>query len=800
MTLKSYLTELYGGRIYHLTTVLKNVKCKLARLTNHTTFLIRCRDNQIVPNGMRLRRVFSSVHASKILRKAEETLIRDQIVSLRQRKAAEIKTKERLLLSLRNTMSGEDFRTVQEVTDKAENNVFHSTKATQRKKFDALVATKKRSARSGRSITVTAVDNRSGRDLTEDELNVLKKGLGFAPAPEIIPEKEIICAVEASLSKVTDDKANIIRSQVSNVLTKAKKQPVKDNLTVRERKALGNLKKRSDIKILPADKGNVTVVLSTEEYKRKVAELLNDPAYVKIQRDPTAVKERKMKQVIEDIRRSGDMSDELAKKLKPNHSTAPRLYGLPKVHKEGTPLRPITCMIGSPAYEAAAYLTNVISPVLGKSVYTVSNSSSFVDEIKRLNLNEFEEMVSFDVVSLFTKVPVQEAVDVICKKLSEDDTLFERSELGVDTIRKLMMACLECRYFLCHSEFYEQKEGAPMGLSLSVVLANAYMEHLEESVLNTCALKPTIWRRYVDDTFILWPHGEDALQEFHRQLNDFCPDVQFTLEREKENQMSFLDVLLCREDGRLKTSVYRKATTSNVYLNFASNHPPGTKAGIIKCLETRARLICSDPSKLKEEKDMIREVFAANGYPEEFIKKAMRPKRNVQSQEPQEEASGRQVYAAIPYVPGVSEKISKILKQGDIRVAHKSKRLRNQLVRVKDPIEPGKRKGAVYQITCSCGSSYVGESGRPKNVRMKEHIADMKFARTDKSATAKHFETCGGNMNPLDGKVLALECHWKKRKIREAIEIRELRPSINLDIGTVTLSPIWDVVLKRNGV
>ena len=550
--------------------------------------------------------------------------------------------------------------------------------------------------------------------------------------------------------------------------------------------------------MLPADKGNTTVVLAAEDYRQKIEQLLGDAAYVKVQKDPTAVREKQMRKAIDEVHRSGNISEARAKKLKPSHSTAPRLYGLPKIHKEGTPLRPITCMIGSPAYETAAYLTKIISPVLGKSEYTVPNSSSFAEEVKRLKLSGSEEMVSFDVVSLFTKVPVQEAVEVICTKLSDDDTLFERSEMGVDALRKLMLACLECRYFLCQGEFYEQREGAPMGLSLSVVLANAYMEHLEESVLRSSTMKPIIWRRYVDDTFILWPHGEDALHEFHQLLNSFSPSIQFTLEREQEHKLPFLDVMLCRDNGRLKTSVYRKATTSNVYLKYDSNHAPGTKAGVIRCLETRARLLCSDASSLKEERAKIRDIFAANGYPESYVKKAMKPKERARVEAQQEDAGrDRDVYAAFPYVPGVSEKIAKILGKKGIRVAHTSKRLRSSLVRAKDPIDKEKKKGTIYQIRCSCGASYVGESGRPKHVRMKEHVADIKFARSDKSATASHFETCTGNMDPMTSKTLALEGHWKRRKVREAIEISQVRPSINRDDGNIKLSPIWDIVLKN---
>ena len=94
-------------------------------------------------------------------------------------------------------------------------------------------------------------------------------------------------------------------------------------------------------------------------------------------------------------------------------------------------MRPITSMIDSPADKTAAYLTRIISPVLGRSEYSLSNSASFVEQIKTIQLSEDDMLVSFDVTSLFTRVPTEEAVDVICAKLQDDDTLAERCELSV---------------------------------------------------------------------------------------------------------------------------------------------------------------------------------------------------------------------------------------------------------------------------------------------------------------------------------------------------------------------------------
>ena len=159
-----------------------------------------------------------------------------------------------------------------------------------------------------------------------------------------------------------------------------------------------------------------------------------------------------LRKEIESLKNRGDISEELAKKIRPSHTAASRFYCLPKTHKPGTPMRPITSMVDSPAYETAAYLTKVIGPVLGQSEHTVPNSSAFVNQLKDIAMSDSDIMVSFDVISLFTKVPVAEAVDVVCQKLSDDDTLADRTKLSVDSIRKLMLACLWNVDILCSKE------------------------------------------------------------------------------------------------------------------------------------------------------------------------------------------------------------------------------------------------------------------------------------------------------------------------------------------------------------
>ena len=68
-----------------------------------------------------------------------------------------------------------------------------------------------------------------------------------------------------------------------------------------------------------------------------------------------------------------------------------------------------------------------------------------------------------------------------------------------------------------------------------------------------------MWVRYMDDMFVLWPHGEDKLETFHYHLNSQHPSIQFTMEKESEGKISFLDVHIQKEEGKL-SMVYRKNT------------------------------------------------------------------------------------------------------------------------------------------------------------------------------------------------------------------------------------------------
>ena len=191
------------------------------------------------------------------------------------------------------------------------------------------------------------------------------------------------------------------------------------------------------------------------------------------------------------------------KKLYPTGAGSPKFYGLPKIHKTGTPLRPIVSSIGGVTYSTSKELSRILSPLVGKSPHHIQNNHEFIQHLKGITLGPDDVMVSYDVKALFTSVPVQPALEVIKKLLDEDQDLHRRTTMSTKHIMDLLEFCLRSTYFIHKGKFFEQVEGAAMGSPISPIVANLFMENFERKALQSSPNPPLLWKRFVDDTFVI---------------------------------------------------------------------------------------------------------------------------------------------------------------------------------------------------------------------------------------------------------------------------------------------------------
>ena len=402
-------------------------------------------------------------------------------------------------------------------------------------------------------------------------------------------------------------------------------------------------------------------------------------------------------------------------------------------------------------------------------------------------------MVSFDVVSLFTKVPTDLAIRVACQRLAEDPSLPERSALSPDEVVSLLKFCLDATYLAYRGEVYQQVNGTAMGSPVSVTVANLVMEDVEQRALNTCASPPAFWKRYVDDTFPVLPRGQ--IQQFHDHLNSIEPTIKFTIEMEQEGSLPFLDTRVTRNgDGSLTTTVFRKKTHSDRYLDFDSHHPLAHKVAVARTLLTRADRICGSAPDRDVEKRRITEALNSNGYPTALVKKNWHP---TPHSTPPPELDTPKAVVVIPYVKHLSESIRRILSPLKIRTCFRPHRtLRQALVNLKDRVPFQQKAGVIYRIPCSgCPRVYVGQTGRTLAQRLKEHKRALVSGHLAQSAVAEHAAQELHDIDWEGATVMDIQQQYHQRCLLELWHIRSELNTMNRDEGN--LPPVYDLLVRQ---
>ena len=165
-------------------------------------------------------------------------------------------------------------------------------------------------------------------------------------------------------------------------------------------------------------------------------------------------------------------------RIRPTGSQRPRMYGLPKIHKQDVPLRPILSMIGSAQHQLAQWLTSVIDPVLSLySTHCISDSFTFADKVKTFNFPPSVFLCSYDVCSLFTNVPLAETIEICADALYNGELTpppFPRT-----VFVELMQAATSSVEVSFNNIVHRQIDGVAMGSPLGPSLANIFVGYYQ---------------------------------------------------------------------------------------------------------------------------------------------------------------------------------------------------------------------------------------------------------------------------------------------------------------------------------
>ena len=398
-------------------------------------------------------------------------------------------------------------------------------------------------------------------------------------------------------------------------------------------------------------------------------------------------------------------------------------------------------------------------------------------------------MISFDVKSLFTNVPLDETIETILQKVYVEKKI--KTSILKPILKELLLLCTKHLHFRFNGETYTQIDGVAMESPLGPLLANIFMISLEEKVLPKVSNYLCYWKRYVDDTYAyVVPEKIDFIL---KELNSYHPNIKFTYELEENNKITFLDVLINRISfNEIETSVYRKESNTDIYINWYSHAPSQWKIGTLRNLITRAKNISSTEDLLNLEIEHLKTVFCnINDFPKNVVNNIIQQElsKSLKQQDviTDTQENCKNLKLILPYAgkqgTQLTSKMKKQLKKvlpDNVKtmVTYQSKKLASKFP-VKDKIDFQHQNNVVYYGKCpnpNCKDDYIGETDR----RVIERVIDHN-KRDKKSHMLKHsrvkLHTHGWEHDfKLLGNIYQSNI---KRKISESLFIRQLKSSPN---------------------
>ena len=573
-------------------------------------FVTKCRDCDIIPKFLMFRVPTNGCFDDQSVHNFQRRLLHKEIAAAQKQLNEHTKSLDEKRSNLKAKLPTD---LIPSVVLHSRNRRIKNRKVIQETHRKKLISLSEQQSRPLFSVENTVIFS----EFTGTIPNYVRQTLALGPKHPIMSkfnQNDVLVELDSFLNyceknAIPDSTITEINIKTLNYINKCKKQKVPNHI-----KLTREFLKKNELIAVPFDKGIGFCVMPVSSYQNKLMPILNLDQFEKVEKtrinakNPILKEEEKIIETLKQLRKENKISENLFNKLKPIGSQPPRLYGLAKVHKENTPLRPVVSMPGSPYHNVAKQVAQWLSLVPQCNINCSTKAVS--DDLKNHVVDDDECLLSFDIVSLYTNVPVHEAIDV-CADLLFNHVLI--SGVDKDTF-KVLATLASCDVVIStHEGYYRQVEGLAMGSSPAPMLANGWLSSFDNEIKGDSSL----FYRYMDDIITICK--KDEVDKKLTEINKLHSNLKFTREIENNGCLPFLDMLLHNDNRLLSSSWFRKPTDTGLTLNFHSLAPMKYKRSVVIGFVHRIYRACSNWKHIHLGLEEAKKILINNQYPLPFI-------------------------------------------------------------------------------------------------------------------------------------------------------------------------------------
>ncbi|XP_064470235.1 uncharacterized protein LOC135384986 [Ornithodoros turicata] len=539
----------------------------------------------------------------------------------------------------------------------------------------------------------------------------------------------------------------------------------------------------NELAVLPADKEGGFVVLPKGKFIDKatcaVSAVLERRRNVSLAKVKTRAKELCRQLHV----------DKLVKTIDRSERDSLEVFFSGKTHKPGVPLRVIVSERGTWQKAIALFLQEKLNMLEVEDPFLIRSSDKVIEFLRSHPSDGFSAL-SVDIKDLYYSLPHDLVSHCVEEAIEKFGNIRFQNATGISVcgFLELLSVYLNSTYVKWQGEYLIQKQGICIGSCLAPVLSDIVLARLDREIAGRVQNEVVRVFRYVDDYLVVLRHQdtEQMMESVLTSIQEALRPLETTQERMTNGSIKFLDLSLTFTEEH---ACWMYSPRGNKpLLPFSSAHSKLVKRSIINtCFRNAINKSCPHSMSHSMHQQAIR--LEKSGYPTTLLttvaESLLRKTSSRRQSDPElEDRTART--AVIPYIHKVSHKLKKMAGRADVRVVFSAPEKLIKLCRLLNGVhrEPKGckkqhrnpyvecRQNVVYRIPLSCGKSYVGQTGRCVNDRLREHWLNFKNCRG--GWLAEHCRVCGCEPVVAQCVIIGRNSDRTAREIIEAQTIKDL--------------------------